>query len=94
MAAFFGADEIWSGNSEAFSGEKVILAGVWVTTGDDYLSEDDFRHSLDELGALAAACGMEVKGTVTQRLPAPDQALYVRGGKADEIRQTAEEADK
>ncbi|MBE5997679.1 MAG: GTPase HflX [Lachnospiraceae bacterium] len=91
MAAFFGADEIWNGNKEEQSGEKVILAGVYLTSGEDYLSEDDFEHSLDELGELAKACGMEVKGTVTQRLPAPDQALYVREGKAEEIRLFAEE---
>lgn len=91
MTAFFGADEIWTGNADAFSGESVILAGVWITTGNDYLSEEDFLHSLDELGDLAAACGMEVKGTVTQRLPMPDQALYMRGGKTEELRQTAGE---
>ncbi len=91
MAAFFGADEIWSRNTGTFGGETVILAGVWITAGEDYLSADDFSHSLDELAELAAACGMKVAGTVTQRLPAPDQALYVREGKADEIRQLAEE---
>ncbi len=91
MAAFFGADEIWGGSPETFRGEKVILAGVWTTSDGSYLSEDDFTHSLDELGELAAACGMEVTGTVTQRLPVPDQALYVREGKAEEIRKLAEE---
>lgn len=92
MAAFFGADEIWGGNEGTFRGEKVILAGVWITAGNDYLSEDDFTHSLEELGELAAACGMEAAGTVTQRLPAPDQALYMREGKVREVRQLAEEA--
>ena len=91
MAAFFGADEIWAKNSDELSGEKVILAGVWVTSKDDYRSEDDFYHSLDELRELAAACGMETEETVTQRLPVPDQAMYVRGGKAEEIRKLAEE---
>ena len=91
MAAFFGADEIWTRDSESGKSERVILAGVWVTKGDAFLSEEDFEHSLNELGELAKACGMEPVGTVTQKLPLPDQALYVREGKAEEIRIFADE---
>ena len=91
MAAFFGADEIWTRQTGSEQGERVILAGVWITKGDDFFSEEDFEHSLDELGELAKACGMEPVGTVTQKLPLPDQSLYVREGKADEIRIFADE---
>ena len=73
MAAFFGADEIWVRNTDSESREKVILAGVWVTRGDSFLSEEDFEHSLGELGELAKACGMEPVGTVTQKLPLPQE---------------------
>ncbi len=91
MAAFFGADEIWTRDSESEKGERVILAGVWISKGEEFLSEEDFEHSLDELSELAKACGMEPAGTVTQKLPLPDQSLYVREGKAEEIRLFADE---
>ena len=91
MAAFFGADEIWTRDTGSGKSERVILAGVWVTIGDEFLSEEDFEHSLDELGELAKACGMEPVGTVTQKLPLPDPSTYVREGKAEEIRLFADE---
>ena len=91
MAAFFGANEIWSDHSESGDGGKAVLAGVWITSGREFLSEEDFFHSMEELGELAKACGLAVKGTVTQRLPAPDQSTYVREGKVEEIRLFAEE---
>ena len=91
MKAFFGADEIWTKDAASGENERVILAGVWITKGDDFLSEEDFEHSLDELAELAKACNLEPVGTVTQKLPLPDQSLYVREGKAEEMRLFAEE---
>ncbi len=85
MAAFFGADEIWSRADGTDEKERVILAGVWKTTDKEFLSEEDFRHSLAELSELAKACYMEVLDVVTQQLPRVDQGLYVRSGKAAEI---------
>ena len=91
MAAFFGADEIWVSRREPSEMERVILVGVWRTTGKDYTSEADFRHSLDELQELAEACYMETVYVATQQLPRVDNALYVRSGKAEEIAVLAEE---
>ena len=85
MAAFFGADEIWSRADGTDEKERVILAGVWKTTDKEFVSEEDFRHSLAELSELAKACYMEVLDVVTQQLPRVDQGLYVRSGKAAEI---------
>ena len=91
MAAFFGAEEIWSGRREGSERERVILAGVWRTTGREFLSEADFRHSLEELEELAKACYMEAVHVAVQQLPRVDNALYVRSGKAEEIAVLAEE---
>ena len=91
MAAFFGADEIWSRRSETGEYEPVLLVGVWKTTGKEFISENEFLHSLDELAELAKACYMEPLETITQQLPKVDNALYVRSGKAEEIGIIAEE---
>ena len=90
MAAFFGADEIWS-RHEDDGMEPVILAGVRETSGKEYVSEEEFLHSLEELGELAKACMMEPLGTLTQQMPRVSAGLYVGSGKAEEIRAAAEE---
>lgn len=91
MAAFFGADEIWNLKPSTDEGEPVILAGVYNTDGEEYASEADFLHSLDELSELAKACNMTPVHTLTQQLPQIDKALYVRSGKAEELAMLAEE---
>ena len=89
MAAFFGADEIWSRHDDD-AREPVVLAGVMETSGADAgLTEADFLHSLDELKELAKACMMEPVEVVTQQLPRVNAGLYVGSGKAEEIRVTA-----
>ena len=88
MAAFFGADDIWSRIDET-SREPVLLAGVWETSGDGYASEEEFAHSLDELAELAKACMMEPLGVITQQLTRINPGLYVGTGKAEEIREMA-----
>ncbi|MDO4479115.1 MAG: GTPase HflX [Lachnospiraceae bacterium] len=90
MAAFFGADDIWSRREEGGEKERVLAVGVWETSGDGYASEEDFLHSLDELTELAEACMMHPVGIVTQQLPKVNAALYVGTGKAEEIRENAE----
>ncbi|MBO6164668.1 MAG: GTPase HflX [Lachnospiraceae bacterium] len=85
MPAFFGADEIWGGRKASDEAEKVILVGVWALSEREYLSEEDFLHSLDELEDLSKACGMDPIFRMTQQLPSVDKALYVRSGKAAEI---------
>ena len=86
MAAFFGADEIWSRHDDDTK-EPVVLAGVRETSGADAgLSEEDFQHSLDELAELAKACLMDPRAVVTQQMSKVSAGLYVGSGKAEEIR--------
>lgn len=65
--------------------ERALLVGVNLNDGEDYLL------SLEELGALAEACDMEVVGTVEQTLPSVNKAYYIGTGKVDEVRLSAEE---
>lgn len=69
--------------------ERVFLVGVWETTGGEYSSEDDFRHSMNELYELSCACYMEPVGQAVQQLRKVNSALYVGSGKAEEIRERA-----
>ena len=67
--------------------EKALLVGVNLNDGEDYLL------SLEELGALAQACDMEVVGEVEQTLPAVHKAFYIGTGKVDEVKELAEDCD-
>ncbi len=49
-----------------------------------------FDHDLDELGQLAETAGMRPVGRLTCKRQAPDAALFVGSGKAEEIRQLAQ----
>lgn len=89
MAAFFGADDIWLRRNVSDEKEPVLLVGVWETSGNNYASEKEFTHSLEELGELAEACLMQPMGTVAQQLPKVNNALYVGTGKAEEIKELA-----
>jgi GTP-binding protein HflX len=59
---------------------RVVLVGV------DVGSDAAFDPGLDELALLAASAGDEVVARVTARRKAPDPALFVGSGKADEIK--------
>ncbi len=61
--------------------ERALLVGV------DIGEEEDFDHSMEELGSLAQACGMQVVGIIVQRLDTPNKAFYVGTGKVEEIRE-------
>ena len=52
----------------------------------DVASAPGFDASLDELALLAASAGDEVVARVTARRKAPDPALFIGSGKADEIK--------
>ena len=67
--------------------EKALLVGVNLNDGEDYLL------SLEELGALAQACDMEVVGEVDQMLPAVNKAFYIGTGKVEEVKDLAEDCD-
>ena len=49
-----------------------------------------FDHELEELGLLAQTAGFSVADRVTCKRKAPDPALFVGSGKADEIRMLAQ----
>lgn len=49
-----------------------------------------FDHDLEELGLLAQTAGFAVADRVTCKRKAPDPALFVGSGKADEIRMLAQ----
>jgi GTPase len=65
---------------------KVVLVGV------DF-GEPNFDAGLLELGLLAESAGYEVAERVTCKRRAPDAALFVGSGKAQEIKLLAETSD-
>lgn len=67
--------------------ERVFLVGANLNDGEDYLT------SLEELGALAKACDMEVAGSVCQTLEAVHKAFYIGTGKVEEVKNLASECD-
>ena len=89
MADFFGASDIWK-TYDGDDREPVILVGVRETDVEKPVSEEEFRHSLEELAELAKACEMNPVDTVTQPLSHINTGLYVGSGKAEEIRISAE----
>lgn len=60
--------------------ERVLLVGANLNDGEDYLT------SLEELGALAEACDMEVAGVTSQTLETVHKAFYIGTGKVDEVK--------
>ena len=59
---------------------RAVLVGV------DVGGNARFEPSLDELALLAASAGDEVVARITAKRRAPDPALFVGSGKADEIK--------
>ena len=66
--------------------ERVLLVGVGGQRGDERADEYGMEASLEELGQLAETAGLEVVGTLTQRLRAPHPGTYVGKGKLAELR--------
>lgn len=67
--------------------ERALLLGVNLNDGED------FARSMQELGNLAEACGMEMAGQIVQNLPKLHMALYMGKGKLSEIQQFLEEEE-
>ena len=65
--------------------EQVLLVGANLNDGEDYLT------SLEELGALAEACDMEVAGGTSQTLETVHKAFYIGTGKVDEVKGLAQD---
>jgi GTPase len=74
-----------SSNAPAPRGSDPVAARA-VLVGVDFGPGSSFDSSLDELALLAASAGDETVGRVTTRRRAPDPALFVGSGKADEIK--------
>ncbi len=64
---------------------RAVLVGVDLGTGKS------FDPTLDELALLAESAGDEVAARVVARRSAPDPALFVGSGKADEIKALVEQ---
>jgi GTP-binding protein HflX len=66
------------------SAAPTILVGV-------DLGLPNFDSELEELGLLAETAGLRVVARVSCKRKAPDAALFVGSGKADEVKALAEE---
>lgn len=58
---------------------KAVLAGVNLN------HQPDFDYSMEELANLAAACGVEVVGVVTQNLSKVNTSHYIGTGKLQDV---------
>lgn len=67
--------------------EKALLVGINLNDGEDY------KLSLEELGALAHACDMEVVGVAEQNLTEIHKAFYIGTGKVEEVKEEADEKE-
>jgi GTP-binding protein HflX len=61
-----------------------------ILVGVDF-GESGFDRELEELGLLASTAGLTPVGTIVCNRKAPDPALFVGSGKADEIKLLAEQ---
>ena len=66
--------------TQAGAATRAVLVGV------DFGRDKDFDPTLDELALLAQSAGDEPVARVIARRRAPDAALFVGSGKADEIK--------
>jgi GTP-binding protein HflX len=66
--------------------ERALLIGL----EQEGVSKWDLRDSMEELRELANSAGAEVVDTVTQKLPKPTAPFYIGKGKAEAIRQSAQ----
>lgn len=71
-------------SSVAASSNKVLLVGV-------DLHAPNFDAELEELGLLAQTAGLDPVARLTCKRHAPDAALFVGSGKADEIQALAQQ---
>ncbi len=69
--------------------EKAVLIGLSCPSFG--MEEDSDEKTLAELAALLETAGGECVGTLLQRRPAPDARTFIGEGKADELRQMAED---
>jgi GTP-binding protein HflX len=70
-----------------FSGQNASGAPKVVLVGVDFGSGSSFDPTLDELALLAESAGDLPVAKITAKRKAPDAALFVGSGKADEIKE-------
>ncbi|WP_439144824.1 GTPase HflX [Virgibacillus profundi] len=68
--------------------KKAVIVGVNIKGNDEEL-----EYSMQELGNLAAACGIETTGEVTQNLNRVNQGSYIGTGKLNELKSMVEKED-
>lgn len=68
--------------------EKALLMGVSHFSDENLLPLED---SLEELSLLAETAGVEVVGSITQNLNAPNPRTFIGSGKVEEVKILAEE---
>lgn len=67
--------------------ERAVLVGINLNDGEDYVT------SLEELGALANVCDMEVAAIIEQTLTEVHKAFYIGTGKVEEVKELVTETD-
>lgn len=70
--------------------QRVVLAGINITTKSKNNSDIDIYDSMKELEELAQAAGAEVVATSVQNKDTYDAAYFIGKGKAEEIGQIAQ----
>lgn len=78
-------------DTDARMAEKAIL--VSLVTDEVKRSGSDPQHSMAELVSLAETAGVEVISAIMQNKDVPDSKWFVGKGKAQEIREMAEQTD-
>lgn len=68
--------------------KKAILVGVNTSR-----KETDFEYSMEELENLAAACGIQSAGKLTQNLDRIVQGYYLGKGKLEDLKKMVEDAE-
>lgn len=72
--------------------ELELLKETAILVGVQEQNDDHFDYELEELGNLAAAVGVEVVGSVIQKLERKHPTGYIGKGKVEEVRLFADEA--
>ncbi|MDR2042960.1 MAG: GTPase HflX [Clostridium sp.] len=86
----------WENQTEAFRTERALLVGADIKENSRFAEKElfiDFERSMEELGGLAEACGMEVAGRMTQKLEGANKTFYIGTGKVKELKQFAESCE-
>jgi GTP-binding protein HflX len=69
--------------------ERIVLVGVTISAA----TQEETDAGLDELALLVDTAGADVCARIDQRRDAPDPATFIGKGKAQELREVAEEVD-